>query len=582
MALFQLLSHRVPQDVAERICRKVYKDSVLVELVSKTRNTPFLQAMDDHNCVLLLADLPQSGKSYLTQQYALRREKKVLYITPDNALGDKLELEGFKYSTANKLIGRDARMQQIKKTNVAEYDMFVVEEVYRLPTFFLRELLSFIQERAPTCKLFATGDPLQNPPIEDLNNVADPQAYYERVVELLFPVTIRLTVNKTISQDEQDELRAMKADCFSLSPRAFCEKYLRRMEKSEALISKAYYDPATGLSGREALYKKLKGQGVTRKDIKDFFESEAPTQVFAAKKKKPVLAPVTAYVPNFVWEADLIDYAGLKSKNRGYAYVLVVIDDFSKMVWAEPLKSKTYAAVHAGFQAVFSRAKGKPQRLLTDEEAAITSKSFQVYMNKKAVSWVNKNQHAPTAERVIGTLKGKLERYFTAQATQNWVGDTVRLLEKSTFRKGSKSRWSEHVYTLTEKSGNVYKLDGKRRYVMGNKLLQVKAGSKAVKENKARQAVEKERRVQREGLVPAKKVAKAVRDAARVTPESLVGRRVEIPGRKIGASLFQARQKYKGKVVSVDSDGDCMVDFKFPTSTVQMAVEFRVAKQYLV
>lgn len=39
--------------------------------------------------------------------------------------------------------------------------------------------------------------------------------------------------------------------------------------------------------------------------------------------------------------ADLIEMQPYKRENRGYRYILIVIDVFSKMAYAEPLKDKT-------------------------------------------------------------------------------------------------------------------------------------------------------------------------------------------------------------------------------------------------
>ena len=41
------------------------------------------------------------------------------------------------------------------------------------------------------------------------------------------------------------------------------------------------------------------------------------------------------------WVADLIEVQTLSKQNKGYRYILVVIDAFSKYAWARPIKKKT-------------------------------------------------------------------------------------------------------------------------------------------------------------------------------------------------------------------------------------------------
>ena len=43
---------------------------------------------------------------------------------------------------------------------------------------------------------------------------------------------------------------------------------------------------------------------------------------------------------NFEWFCDLIDYTKFESTNRHFKYLLVVIDAYSRVAYAEPLKNK--------------------------------------------------------------------------------------------------------------------------------------------------------------------------------------------------------------------------------------------------
>lgn len=49
------------------------------------------------------------------------------------------------------------------------------------------------------------------------------------------------------------------------------------------------------------------------------------------------------------WDVDLIDMSKYSKENDGMAFVLIVIDIFSKFLWMQPLKDKKGQSVTAAF-----------------------------------------------------------------------------------------------------------------------------------------------------------------------------------------------------------------------------------------
>lgn len=64
---------------------------------------------------------------------------------------------------------------------------------------------------------------------------------------------------------------------------------------------------------------------------------------------------------NETFQADLVEMP-YKEENKGYRYILVVIDTFSKYVWAEPLENKTGDEVSKAMQKIFSKDKRIPKK----------------------------------------------------------------------------------------------------------------------------------------------------------------------------------------------------------------------------
>ena len=60
--------------------------------------------------------------------------------------------------------------------------------------------------------------------------------------------------------------------------------------------------------------------------------------------------------------ADMFDYKFLS--NKGYRYVFVIIDNFSKYLWAIPLKNKRSQTKTQGFSNILTTSKRSPVKLV--------------------------------------------------------------------------------------------------------------------------------------------------------------------------------------------------------------------------
>ncbi|XP_068991200.1 uncharacterized protein [Neodiprion pinetum] len=56
------------------------------------------------------------------------------------------------------------------------------------------------------------------------------------------------------------------------------------------------------------------------------------------------------------WQADLVDMTAYSSRNKGYKYLLTIIDIFSKYAWAVPIKSKSGKDVTAAMKSVLTQS----------------------------------------------------------------------------------------------------------------------------------------------------------------------------------------------------------------------------------
>ena len=145
---------------------------------------------------------------------------------------------------------------------------------------------------------------------------------------------------------------------------------------------------------------------------------------------------------NFIGEifaSDLKDISSISQFNRGYTFVLVVVDGFSKKAYTRLLKDKSGKTMLTAFKSIFKEAGMTPNLLFVDQGTEYKNKTLQSYLKeKKVVTYhIYSAIKSSFAERFIRTLWTKIERYKTARNT-NTIYDIIPILTKtynSTFHR---------------------------------------------------------------------------------------------------------------------------------------------------
>ena len=71
-----------------------------------------------------------------------------------------------------------------------------------------------------------------------------------------------------------------------------------------------------------------------------------------------------------LWQADLAEFQLYARENKGYKYILIVIDCFSKYLWTRAIKNKSGEEVRDAFRDILSE--GRAPKIFK----RITEKSF--------------------------------------------------------------------------------------------------------------------------------------------------------------------------------------------------------------
>lgn len=124
-----------------------------------------------------------------------------------------------------------------------------------------------------------------------------------------------------------------------------------------------------------------------------------------------------------LWQADLAEMGNYVKDNLNFRYILVVIDCFSKFVWAKPLKNKTGPEVTTAMATIFKESKRTCQSLNTDQGTEFYNVYFQNLIKKYQINHYSTYtvKKAAIVERVIRTLKERLYKYFSLNGSYRWI-----------------------------------------------------------------------------------------------------------------------------------------------------------------
>lgn len=125
-----------------------------------------------------------------------------------------------------------------------------------------------------------------------------------------------------------------------------------------------------------------------------------------------------------LWQADLMDLQKYSKFNKGYKYILVVIDALSKYVWTIPLKLKAKNCVTIAMQNILSKSGRKPKNLQTDLGTEFYNDNFKQLVKKYKINHYSTYsiKKASIVERVIRTIKSRLYKLFSLHGQYQWFG----------------------------------------------------------------------------------------------------------------------------------------------------------------
>src|SRR5699024_3306391 len=136
---------------------------------------------------------------------------------------------------------------------------------------------------------------------------------------------------------------------------------------------------------------------------------------------------------NETLQADLVEMIPYSRENKGFKYILVVIDCFSKYVWALPVQSKDSKQVYDATEKISLKVtQPSPKNLQTDQGKEFYNERFKGLMKKYGINNYNvySTKQASIVERVNRTLKNLMWRQFSLQGNYKWLNILNEVVHK--------------------------------------------------------------------------------------------------------------------------------------------------------
>ena len=157
---------------------------------------------------------------------------------------------------------------------------------------------------------------------------------------------------------------------------------------------------------------------MTQKNIKRIIN-----EIYSKPPKKNFITNKTdVYYIDDIWSLDILDLKDYGSENnRGYRYVLVVIDNFSKFGWTVPIKNKNAQSIKDSFENILISSKRKPILIESDRGKEFFNNIFQDFLNKNNFKIYSRNSSygAVFAEKFNRAISDLLKKSFSNKVMQN-------------------------------------------------------------------------------------------------------------------------------------------------------------------
>lgn len=194
------------------------------------------------------------------------------------------------------------------------------------------------------------------------------------------------------------------------------------------------YKEDKNATGRDRLWyavrDKFPGKNVpSQPQVMDYLKTQESWQIHTRPPKQTTIAPLAILKPGY-GQCDLFIMSSYP--DRGFRSVLVVIDAFTKKVFAEPLRGESEQVVTAAMRKILDENPGKKWTVIQSDPGSHFQKVFGGMLKKRGVTHFHSQTARPQSnafvERMVGVVKGMLFRLMNQQGDKKWVNNLSKVV----------------------------------------------------------------------------------------------------------------------------------------------------------
>ena len=195
---------------------------------------------------------------------------------------------------------------------------------------------------------------------------------------------------------------------------------------------------------------------MTQKNIKIFIN-----EIYSKGSRKSYPTNKTdVYHIDDTWSLDILDLKDYgPESNRGFRYLLVIIDNFSKFGWTIPRKKKNAQTIKDSFENIFLSSKRSPNLIESDRGKEFYNNILQDFLNKNNIKLYSRNSSFGSvfAERFNRTIRDLLKRPVFEKGESNWIDVLPTITKQYIIRVHSSTKLTQIQASLKKNEGYVYK-----------------------------------------------------------------------------------------------------------------------------
>lgn len=200
------------------------------------------------------------------------------------------------------------------------------------------------------------------------------------------------------------------------------------------LLGEIYYDPTNAASFGSPLRlfteARKSNSEVNIEQVREWLNAQSPYTLNRDNRLHFPHRKVIVRGLGIQYQADLIDAAGIRFENDGNTFILTMIDCFSRLASAVPIKTKGSKHVAEAVELAFKHLQRAPLKLQTDDGKEFTNHIVQQLLRDYGVNWFSTAQpvKAQIVERFNRTLKSKLQKFYSAEGSLRYVNVLPKII----------------------------------------------------------------------------------------------------------------------------------------------------------